>query len=180
MLGNQRIIPAISNHSELRLFLQTNLTYGILMNFQLAQLPDLVLEMKSKDKKVLIHSELIKGLSSDEFGAIYLIQSLKVDGIISSKPKVIEICKKRKVIGILRFFLKDSISLEQSLEVASKADPDYLEVLPALGVDIIPEIKQKINCEIMMGGLIRTKDQIAACILAGAVGVTTSNPKFWI
>jgi len=138
-----------------------------------------VQEMKSKQKKVLIHSELIKGLTSDEFGAIYLIQSLKVDGIISSKPKVIEVCKKRKVIGILRFFLKDSISLEQSIEVAQKVNPDLLEVLPALCIDIIPEIKARVSADIMMGGLIRTKDQIRACLAAGAVAVTTSNPKFW-
>jgi glycerol uptake operon antiterminator len=179
MLHEQKVIPAISNHQELKAFLQSHLTYGILMNFQLAQLPELVLEMKNHHKKVLIHSELIKGLNSDEYGAIYLIQSLKVDGIISSKPKVIDICKKRKVIGILRFFLKDSISLEQSLDVAAKTNPDYLEVLPALCTDIISEIKSRINCEIMMGGLIRSKEQIKACLSAGAIAVTTSNPKFW-
>lgn len=179
LIIEQKIIPAISNHQELKAFLQSHLTYGILMNFQLAQLAELVQEMKSKQKKVLIHSELIKGLTSDEYGAIYLIQSLKVDGIISSKPKVIEICKKRKVIGILRFFLKDSISLEQSIEVAQKVNPDLLEVLPALCIDIIPEIKARVSADIMMGGLIRNKEQIRACLAAGAVAVTTSNPKFW-
>ncbi len=180
MLNEQKIIPAISNHQELKAFLSTKLTFGILMNFQLAQLPELVKEMRSYQKKVLIHSELIKGLSSDEFGAIYLIQVLKVDGIISSKPKVIEVCKKRKVIGILRFFLKDSISLEQSLEVAIKTNPDYLEVLPALCIDIIPEIKSKVNAEILLGGLIRNKEQIKACLSAGAIAITTSNPNFWV
>ncbi|HRX45711.1 MAG TPA: glycerol-3-phosphate responsive antiterminator, partial [Acholeplasmataceae bacterium] len=98
---------------------------------------------------------------------------------ISSKPKVIEVCKKRKVIGILRFFLKDSISLEQSLDVASKVNPDYLEVLPACCLDIIPEIKKRLSCDIMMGGLIRSKDQIKACLASGAIAVTTSNPSFW-
>lgn len=179
MLNEQVVIPAISNHQELKAFLQSSLVYGILMNFQLAQLPELVSEMKNRHKKVLIHSELIKGLSSDEYGAIYLIQTLKVDGIISSKPKVIEVCKKRKVIGILRFFLKDSISLEQSLDVASKVNPDYLEVLPACCLDIIPEIKKRLSCDIMMGGLIRSREQIKACLASGAIAVTTSNPSFW-
>ncbi len=180
MLLDQRIIPAISNHQDLKTFLSSPLTYGILMNFQLAQLPELVIQMKNQQKKVLIHSELIKGLSSDEYGAIYLIQTLKVDGIISSKPKVIEVCKKRNVIGILRFFLKDSISLEQSLEVANKTNPDYLEVLPAVCTDIIKEIKDKVQCDILMGGLIRTKEQVKACHVAGAIAVTTSNPKLWV
>lgn len=180
MLNNQRIIPAIGNFQDLKVFLSSNMVYGILMNFQLAQLPELVLEMKKFNKKVLIHSELIKGLSSDEFGAIYLIQTLKIDGIISSKPRVIELCKKRQVIGILRFFFKDSISLEQGLEVVSKLNPDYLEVLPALCVDILPEIKEHVKCDILMGGLIRSKDQIAKCLLSGAIAVTTSNKAFWL
>lgn len=179
MFSSQQVIPAISNHQDLKKFLQCRATYGILMNFQLAQLAELVGVMKEHHKKVLIHSELIKGLSSDEFGAIYLIQVLKVDGIISSKPKVIETCKKRKVLGILRFFLKDSISLAQSVELAQKAEPDYLEILPATSLEIIGEIKSKVKAQILLGGLIRSKDQIEACIKAGAKAVTSSNPSFW-
>ncbi len=180
MLNEQKIIPAISNHQDLKKFLEMPLTYGILMNFQLAQLPELVKMMKDGHKKVLIHSELIKGLSSDEFGAIYLIQTLGVDGIISSKPKVIEVCKKRKVIGIFRFFLKDSVSLKQSLEMAKKISPQYLEVLPACCLDIIEKIKDETSCNILMGGLISSKEQINRCINAGAIAVTTSNTNFWI
>jgi glycerol uptake operon antiterminator len=180
MLNGQQILPAISNHQDLKKFLALPLTYGILMNFQLAQLPDLVKLMKENHKKVLIHSELIKGLSSDEFGAIYLIQTLNVDGIISSKPKVIEVCNKRNVIGILRFFLKDSISLEQSLELARKTNPQYLEILPAISTDIIEEIKKEVSSKILMGGLIRSKEQIIKCLKAGACAVTTSNPDFWV
>lgn len=180
MLEDQRIIPAISNYQDLKKFLSLPLVYGILMNFQLAQLPELVKLMKDNHKKVLIHSELIKGLSSDEFGAIYLIQTLNVDGIISSKPKVIEICRKRKVIGIFRFFLKDSVSLTQSLDMARKISPHYLEVLPAISTDILPEIIENTNSQILMGGLIRKKEQIRRCLDAGAVAVTTSNTDFWV
>ncbi len=180
MLQDQKIIPAISNHQDLKKFLTLPLTYGILMNFQLAQLPELVKLMKENNKKVLIHSELIKGLSSDEYGAIFLIQNLNVDGIISSKPKVIDVCKKRKVIGIFRFFLKDSISLNQSIDMARKIEPQYLEILPASSTDIISEIRQRTSGEILMGGLIRSKEQINKCINAGAIAVTTSNTDFWV
>ncbi len=180
MIQDQKILPAISSHQSLKKFLELPLTYGILMNFQLAQLDELVQLMKQKGKKVLIHAELIKGLSSDEYGAIYLIQKLKVDGIISSKPKVIEVCKKRNVIGIFRFFLKDSMSLEQSIELTRKVSPDYLEVLPATAVDIIGYLKNELTQPIMLGGLIQSEHQIRNCIKQGAVGVTTSNPEFWL
>ncbi|MDO9630108.1 MAG: glycerol-3-phosphate responsive antiterminator [Acholeplasmataceae bacterium] len=176
---NQQVIPAISNFTDFKKFISLPLTYGILMNFQLAQLNDLVKIMKDNKKKVFIHSELIKGLSADEYGAIYLIQSLEVDGIISSKPKVIEICKKRGVIGVFRFFLKDSISLRQSLEMTEKLMPDYVEILPALSIEMIGEIRKHTNAKIWMGGLIKDKIQIQKCLSSGAVAITTSNSEFW-
>ncbi len=175
----QRIIPAISDHKKLKKFLASDLTYGILMNFQLAQLDDLVRQMKEANKKVLIHSELIRGLSSDEYGAIYLIQALKVDGIISSKPKVIEVCQKRGVIGIYRFFIKDSISLEQSLEIGVRLKPEFVEILPACCYDLVQEIRSKLHCEVLLGGLIKCSDQANKCFASGAVAITTSNPDLW-
>lgn len=180
MIDNQKILPAISNHQALKKFLTLDYEYGILMNFQLAQLPEIIQIMKDNDKKVLIHSELIKGLSSDEFGAIYLIQNLKVDGIISSKPKVIEVCKKRNVIGIFRFFIKDSTALAQSIALARKIEPTYIEILPSSCVNIIDYIKKGTSASLLMGGLVNTKAEIDHCIKSGAISVTTSNPDLWI
>ncbi|MFW5888979.1 MAG: glycerol-3-phosphate responsive antiterminator [Bacillota bacterium] len=176
---DQKIIPAISNYKNFKDFLDSKLTYGILMNFQLAQLNRLVETMKKNHKKILIHSELIKGLSSDEYGAIYLIQSLNVDGIISSKPKVIEICNKRNVIGIYRFFIKDSISLEQSISIGQRLRPQFIEILPAACLELIPEIKANLNCEVLMGGLIKNKDHVLKCLNQGAIAITTSKTTLW-
>jgi glycerol uptake operon antiterminator len=178
-MNNQRVIPAISTHKKLKEFLESDLTFGILMNFQLAQLEDLVNQMKAKNKKVLIHSELIKGLASDEFGAIYLIQVLNVDGIISSKHKVIEVCKKRGVMGIYRFFIKDTISLEQSLDIGRRLRPDYVEILPAACFDLIGEIKKDLNAQVLMGGLIKDESQANCCFKHGAIAITTSKSELW-
>jgi len=177
---NQKIIPAISDFKKLNQFLKSDLQYGILMNFQLAQLEDLIAKMKHNHKKVLIHSELIRGLSSDEYGAIYLIQSLQVDGIISSKPRVIEVCQKRGVLGIYRFFIKDTISLNQSLDIGIRLKPDYVEILPSSCFELVQEIKEKLHCQVLLGGLIRSKHQMEQCFNHGALAVTTSNPDLWI
>lgn len=180
MFKGQQIIPAISSHQDFKKFLNLPLEYGILMNFQLAQLEELIQEMKAHGKKVLIHSELIKGLATDEFGAIYLVQVLRVDGIISSKPKVIDLCKRRGVLGIMRFFLKDTISLKQSIQMAQKVNPDCLEVLPALDASLLEAIRQRLDCPLLFGGLLQTPEQIQACLDAGAIAVTTSNLKLWL
>lgn len=175
----QRIIPAIYNHKKLAMFLETDLKYGILMNFHLAQLEELVHLMKKNNKKVLIHSELIKGLSSDEYGAIYLIQSLHVDGIISSKPKVIEVCKKRNVLGIYRFFMKDTISLEQSIDIGKRLRPSFVEILPSSCYEYIGYIKEQIACEVLMGGLVKDEETAQKCFDHGAIALTVSDTALW-
>ncbi len=179
MFGNQKVLPAISSHQALRKFLKTDLVHGILMNFQLAQLEELVTTMHKHGRKVLVHLDMVKGLMSDEYGAIHLIQNLHIDGIISIKPRVIELCKKRNVLGIMRFFLKDSISLRQSLEIAQKTLPDALEILPTGHTHIIDRIKDKLPVDVLMGGLIETPEEIDACLSAGAVAVTTSKEALW-
>lgn len=175
---NQTLIPAISTHQSLKKFLVSEREYGIVMNFQLAQLSDIVQAMKQQQKKVWIHLELIKGLSNDEFGAIYCIQELKVDGIITTKPKVIELCRKRKTLGIMRFFLKDTLSLNQSLDLIQKTQPDLVEVLPAMP-ESLRYLGGKVTSPVMLGGLIRSKEDVDACIKAGAVAVTCSLEELW-
>ncbi len=178
MLNGQRVLPAISSHKALKTFLKTDLDYCLIMSFQLAQLSDLIKIIKKHNKRVIIHLELIKGLCNDEYGAIYLIQELKVDGIISTKPKVIELCKKRQVIGIMRFFLKDTLSLDQSLKILSVANPEAIEVLPAMP-DKLDIIRKHSNSEILTGGLITKASEVKACLDAGAQAITTSKEDLW-
>ena len=179
MTIKQNVLPAITNHKVLRKFLESNLEYGILMNFQLAQLPDLVSLMKKNNKKVIVHQELIRGLARDEFGALFLIQNLNVDGIITSKANVVTLCNKRNVTSILRIFLKDSLSLNQSIEIANKTLPNYVEILPSSAIMMIDEIKEELKTELIFSGLIQTEEQAKDCLNKGAVAISTSNPEFW-
>jgi len=174
----QTVIPAISTHQSLKKFLKTTHEYAVIMNFQMAQLKDIITVMKKANRKVLVHLELLKGISNDEYGAIYLIQELKVDGIITTKPYVINLCKKRQVIGIMRFFLKDSVSLNQSIQLVQNINPDFLEVLPAMP-EALGLIKDKINVPIFMGGLIQDQDHINRCLAAGATAITVSKETLW-
>lgn len=173
------ILPAISDFKRLKYFLKTDFPVCILMDFQLAELEDIVNELKRNNKKVFIHIDLIKGLSSDEFGAIYLAQKLHVDGIISIKPSVIMLAKKRNIIAIQRVFLKDTLSLNRSISLANKTEPDYLEILPAMANTILTRIIEETNSKIICGGLISSKKDINDCLNQGAVSVTTSNPNLW-
>lgn len=179
MFNGQTRLPALSDFKSIKKFIKSDLEYGILVNFQLAELKSIIDTLKEANKKVLIHVDMIRGLANDEFGAIHLIQNYKVDGLISIKPKVIETAKKRKVIAIQRVFLKDSLSFHRSLDIVKKAGPDCLEVLPAMSGDIIREIINYVNLDVFCGGLISSEKQISDCIESGASGITISNSDFW-
>lgn len=174
-----QVFPAISNYKSLKIFLKSEHLCCIIMDFQLAELEDIVVELKEHNKKVFIHIDLIKGLSSDEYGAIYAIQKLRVNGIISTKPSVINVCKKRNIISIQRIFLKDSSSLKRSLHLVGKTNPDYLEILPATTTGVLEEIIKETSTKIICGGLIKTRLDIDNCLKHGASGVTTSDPELW-
>ena len=173
------IIPAISDFKRLEKFIASPINVCVLLNFRLAQLEDICKTLKAHHKKVLIHGELIKGLSNDEDGALYLIQSLGVDGIISSKPKVIELCKKRNVIGIYRFFLKDSLSYEQSIKIIKAIKPQYIEVLPYQGCNKIRALNEIVPSQYLSGGLIDSQAEVDYCMQQGAIAVTTSKMSLW-
>jgi len=179
MFEGQQRLPALSNFSMIKKFLKTDIKYCILVDFQLAEIGDIISELKMNGRKILVHIDMIKGLSADEYGAIHLIQNHRVDGIISIKPKVIAICTKRHVIAMQRIFLQDSISLKRSLETISKTKPDCLEILPAVSTNVINHIKEALGCEVFSGGLISSEKEITACLEAGSIGITVSNPDLW-
>lgn len=175
MINKQKILPALSSMKEVEKFLKSEDIYGILMNLHLGLLDGIIKEAHTKGKKILLHLDLTRGLTADVCGCEYACQVLLVDGIISTKTKVIESAKKCGKIAILRFFLIDSKSLEKGISICNSTQPNYVEVLPGIAYEIIPYIKEQVSCEIMCGGLIKTMEQVEKCIKAGACAVTISE-----
>jgi len=173
--SGQKIIQAISTMKEFEKFLRTEDIYAILMNIHISLVADAIRRAHEHQKKLLLHLDLIKGLSSDESGCEYACQYLQADGIISTKGKVIETAKKNHKLAILRLFLIDSKSLEKGIALCETVHPDYMEVLPGIACSIVPYIKERTNCPIMCGGLLKTSQQIEDCIKAGAFAVTISG-----
>lgn len=175
----QTRLPAIADYKALKKFLKSDLLYGIIVDFQLAEIGDIIEQFKAHHKKVLVHIDMIHGLTPDKFGAIHLIQNHHVDGIISIKPKVIMAAKKRKVIAMQRIFLRDSLSFNRSLEFVSRSSPDCVEVLPAISGELLKTIKESVQIPLFCGGLISSEEQINDCFESGADGITVSNEKLW-
>ncbi|MEZ7173220.1 glycerol-3-phosphate responsive antiterminator [Sporosarcina sp. OR05] len=175
----KRIIPAVRNMKDFDDVLKTDHELIIFLETRLSQLESTVKYAKQHKKKVLIHADLVQGLKVDEYGLEYLIHNVKVDGIISTKSKVIAYAKKHNIIGIQRLFALDSHALNHNLKICQKIKPDYIEILPGVIPEIIQEIYDETGIPIIAGGLIRTQIDVDNAINASAYAVTTSNKELW-
>lgn len=171
----QRVLPVIKDWKQFDRFIDSELTWGILLGFHINFLADLFQQAHAKGKKLIVHMDLTHGLANDPFGAQYLIQSLRCDGIISTKGKVIECAKKHHCLSILRLFLIDSDSVEKGCALANKVQSDYLELLPALCIHGVERVRQYSDLPLIGGGLLSSIQDIDACLAQGMCAVTTSN-----
>jgi glycerol uptake operon antiterminator len=160
-------------------FLQSPYEFCIIMDFYIGQLKAISDMAEKYRKKLIVHVDLIKGLSCDEYAVIYLCQNIKLEGVISTHSSVISMAKKRRKLAIQRIFLIDQQSLDKSYHFIENSRPDYVEVLPGLMPRIISEMKENMDIPIITGGLISTPDDILVVLKAGAVAVTASSRELW-
>ena len=179
---SQPILLAISQMKDFEKFLQSPLDTCILMDFHINLLPSMMQAAHAAGKTVYLHADLLRGVSADEFGCEYLCQRLRADGIISTKPKVLEAARRNRVATILRLFLIDTKSLEKGAALIKNLQPDHVELLPGLACDAIADLKQRLQPvastqpqSFLCGGLIKTHAQITRCLEAGACAVTLSD-----
>ncbi|MWC30035.1 glycerol-3-phosphate responsive antiterminator [Paenibacillus sp. MMS18-CY102] len=175
----QSILPAVRGWKEFDALLASPYDYIVMLDCKLGQLKSIVSEAGRHGKKLLLHADLIDGLNHDEHAAEFLCQSIRPAGIISTRTTVIQKTKQNGLIAIQRMFLLDTGALERGIALAKQNRPDYIEVLPGVIPPIIREVAERTGIPALAGGLIRTEQDVAAALEAGAAAVTTSDRQLW-
>lgn len=178
-MNSQKIIPAIKTMKDFEAFLRSPYEVGVLLELHLSQLKSVFHYARQCEKKLLLHADLIQGLSHDEYAAEYLCQEYKPYGLISTRGSVIIKAKQKKVLAIQRIFLLDSHALEKSYQLLEKTTPDFIEVMPGAMPHVIREVKERTGLSILAGGLVRTLEDVERALAAGATAITTSNKALW-
>ena len=168
------IIPAVNDFRQYRRFLESEYETCVIMHCTIFELDTMFKGIAENGKNALIHCDLIKGLSADEYGAEYLCGKLHPAGLISIKPSVITACKKHKVTAVQRAFLIDSSALEKSITSIERTRPDYVELLPALCTTLFPALRERLNIPLIAGGLIQSKEMAEDILKTGVEAVTIS------
>lgn len=178
-LFESMVIPAIRKVKDFEKVLQSDHKTIVLLETRISQLEDLVKYAHRHEKKVLVHTDLIYGLKADKYGIEFLINNVKVDGIISTRGEVISQVKRQRIVAIQRLFALDSHALDHNLEICKRVQPDYIEILPAILPGIIKEVHEETGIPIIAGGLIRTEEDVQEALDNGVVAVTTSAKRLW-
>ncbi|KAB8131050.1 glycerol-3-phosphate responsive antiterminator [Gracilibacillus oryzae] len=173
------VLPAVRNMKDFEKILESDFPIVILLETRIAQLGQLVKLIRNKKKKVFVHVDLINGLKVDQYGMEYLIRDIKIDGVISTRANVISMAKKNNIIAIQRLFAIDSSAIDKNLELVTKTQPDYIEVLPGIVPSIIIDIVDKTGIPVIAGGLIKSKEDIDTALNSGAKAITTSRSNLW-
>jgi glycerol uptake operon antiterminator len=133
---------------------------------------------QSRRPQIYVNVDLVGGIAADASGLGFL--SRHVEGIISTHRHVIELAKTSGLITIQRLFAIDSGAVERGLKLIRRAEPQFVEILPALAYcEIADRYAEVLDLPVLAGGLLKSPEDISTILQAGAVGVSTSHQGLW-
>jgi glycerol uptake operon antiterminator len=133
---------------------------------------------QSRRPQIYVNVDLVGGIAADASGLRFL--SRRVEGIISTHRHVIERSKASGLITIQRLFAIDSGAVERGLNLIRRAEPQFVEILPALAYcEIAEQYSKVLDVPVLAGGLLKSQRDISTILEAGALGVSTSHQGLW-
>jgi glycerol uptake operon antiterminator len=149
---------------------------------ELAELPPLLDKLAKPpfDRlPVLLHIDLVDGLTSDEAGLRYVATFDRIDGVITVRQHLAPLARKLGLMSVIRLFLQDGRAVERGLQVIDRSKPDAVELLPGVAFLQVADRFRMLPIPCIAGGLIRTPETVRQILAAGCRAVSTSNVKLW-
>lgn len=179
ILAESPIIAAVKDDGGLEVALTTDCRMVFLLYGNICNIASLVAKVKDSGKIAMVHVDLVDGLANKEVSVTFIQQNTRADGIISTKPAIVKFAKEHGLLTVQRFFLIDSIAMENCRKYMETGKADMVEILPATMPKIIRKIAGYCRMPIIAGGLITDKEDIMLALQAGAMGVSSTNRDVW-
>lgn len=162
--------------------LLANASMLFLQGGQLAELPDRLAGLKRGPVArvpIVLHIDLLSGLSSDEAGLKFLAGLGGIDGIITVRSHLVAPARRLGLASILLLFLQDGRSVDRGLHVIEQSKPDMVELVP--GVAALETARQFASIPVprIAGGLIRSEPLVSRLLESGCTAVSTSSVDLW-
>lgn len=180
MMEISPVIAAIKDEDGLAKCCQLeDLKVVFILYGDICTIEDIVKTVKEAGKIAIVHVDLITGLSAKEIAVDFIRKYTGADGIISTKPGLIRRARELGMYTVMRFFILDSMAVENIQKQLSQVKPDFIEILPGIMPRMIRQVCRSVKPKVIAGGLISDRDEVLAALDAGAFCVSTTNQTVW-
>jgi glycerol uptake operon antiterminator len=179
LLKENPIIAAVKDAEGLDKSIESDCQIIFVLFGDLVGIADIITKIKNAGKIGVVHVDLIDGLASKDVAVDFIAKNTSADGIISTRPNIVHRAKACGLLAVQRFFLLDSIALNNIGKQPSLKDADAIEILPGLMPKIIQKLVKSIGKPIIAGGLITDKEDIVNALNAGAVAISSTDHDTW-
>ncbi|XCP84780.1 glycerol-3-phosphate responsive antiterminator [Roseburia hominis] len=179
MLEGSPVIAAVKDEEGLQVSCDAEEIRVLFILFgDICNISQIVKKAKDAGKTVFVHMDLIQGLSAKDIAVDFIKKNTQADGIITTKPPLIPRAKELGFCTVLRFFVLDSLALE-NVQRQQSVKPDFIEILPGVMPKIIRRLCKDSKVPIIAGGLIADREDVVNALDAGAFSVSTTNQQVW-
>lgn len=179
LLEDYPVIPAIKTESALQRCVESDNPLVFILHSNLSTVGPMTDFLKRHGKTVFVHMDLLEGLAQKEIAVDFLAGTTGADGIISTRPNLLRHASSLGLLTVQRFFLLDSISLQNVLKAGSQETADLIEILPGVMPKLIKKLTATLGTPLVAGGLISDKEDAIAALSAGAAAISTTNEDIW-
>lgn len=173
------IIASITKIEQIEAAMRSKVKRVNLMIGDMMTLSTIVRDLQNSGKKVYVHLEIVGGIGRDHSAVQYLADTFRIDGIVSTRSNAIAAARQAGIHSIQRIFGIDTAAIETAIKMIGQVQPDEVELMPGLMPRVITDLKLKINCPLIVGGLIRHEDEIREAIASGADYVSVGDTRYW-
>ncbi len=172
------VIMAVKDWEGVRRCLEQESKVVFILFGDICSIGEIVKEVKDAGKIAIVHMDLLGGLGNKEISVDFIQKTTEADGIISTRPALIRRGNELGLFTILRFFVLDSMALENVMKQEG-SHADMIEILPGIMPKVTRRITQALSIPVICGGLISDKEDIIGALRAGAVAVSTTDMGTW-
>ncbi|RAV06498.1 glycerol-3-phosphate responsive antiterminator [Paenibacillus sp. YN15] len=178
-MNDYPIIASITQDTMIPAALNSKIRRVNLMAGNIMTLDHIVKQLRNKDKQIYVHVEMVGGIGRDGSAIEYLAEMFGIDGIVTTKSNTVAAARQAGIKSIQRVFAIDSAAVETAIRMINHCQPDEVELMPGLMPRIIGEFKERVGRPLIVGGLIRSQEEIDTALGSGADYVSIGDPELW-
>lgn len=178
LLACHPIIMAIYGIDRLKTALTSRAQVCIIANIDLIKLQPVIALLAKADKYVIVNIDSCSGLSQDKGGIDYIAETGAM-GLLSTRLQTVQRAKKSGLVTMQKIFVTDRSTWLRSLNALEQSEPDYVQLMPAPMLALIPQADRQRLPPIVASGFVGHEGDIRSALGNGATAVSSSDSALW-